>query len=490
MATIIMLILIMVFFPIIIGLISVIGFPIMILGCGMLIILSIWEIYNYFINKKEIKNNILKIEKIIIYGGDYKGNKIVREEEVKLEITDKALVFKTVKGITNEILTSKSEKFNYIFKIEEIKSLEMKKNAENTTELILKLQNENTKKLFHIELQQKKNILNLIKNIDIVHEKLEKILKNKNNEIYYEKMDLLKLVSMKKENILNAKEILLDKCIELRAVLNNISEETWGTEIRLSEQKSKKHSAEFVIKDKKEKEKIKKYKIGDEIIINGVLEDIFEGIYYFRDVIIGKIKIEKKDEEKILENKYSKENLKQEETIEDSYEQLKSKIHFLISSMKVFIYNAKEWFNSLKNFQKIILLFLILLSISINFYTRNSILGKEKEIKEAQKKYDETIEKNKNILNKNEKDNSEEKPIATKENTDVNNNVEETGTIEDIKNEIKSEIKEQARNEGIQLTDEQIDKLALYKMQKNMIENLQNDPELRREVENAINDSN
>ena len=158
--------------------------------------------------------------------------------------------------------------------------------------------------------------------------------------------------------------------------------------------------------------------------------------------------------------------------------------------MKVFIYNAKEWFNSLKNFQKIILLFLILLSIGINFYTRNSILGKEKEIKEAQKKYDEAIEKNKNILNKNEKYNSEEKPIATKENTDVNNNVEETGTIEDIKNEIKSEIKEQARNEGIQLTDEQIDKLALYKMQKNMIENLQNDPELRREVENAINDSN
>lgn len=305
-------------------------------------------------------------------------------------------------------------------------------------------------------------------------------------------MDLLKLVSMKKENILNAKEILLDKCIELRAVLNNISEETWGTEIRLSEQKSKKYSAEFIIKDEKEKEKIKKYKIGDEIIINGVLEDIFEGIYYFRDVIIGKIEIEKKDEEKILENKYSKENLKQEETIEDSYEQLKSKIHFLISSMKVFIYNAKEWFNYLKNFQKIILLFLILLSISINFYTRNSILGKEKEIKEAQKKYDEAIEKNKNILNENEKNNnnSEEKPIATKESTGVNNDVEETGTIEDIKNEIKSEIKEQARNEGIQLTDEQIDKLALYKMQKNMVENLQNNPELRREVENAINDSN
>ena len=72
----------------------------------------------------------------------------------------------------------------------------------------------------------------------------------------------------------------------------------------------------------------------------------------------------------------------------------------------------------------------------------------------------------------------------------MNSDVEETGTIEDIKNKIKSEIKEQARNEGIQLTDEQIDKLALYKMQKNMVENLQNNPELRREVENAINDSN
>lgn len=32
--------------------ITVFGIPIVILGCGMLIILSIWEIYNYFINKK------------------------------------------------------------------------------------------------------------------------------------------------------------------------------------------------------------------------------------------------------------------------------------------------------------------------------------------------------------------------------------------------------------------------------------------------------
>jgi len=130
--------------------------------------------------------------------------------------------------------------------------------------------------------------------------------------------------------------------------------------------------------------------------------------------------------------------------------------------------------------------------ISLDRWAVACALDAQKEIKEAQKKYDEAIEKNKNILNENEKNNnnSEEKPIATKESTGVNNDVEETGTIEDIKNEIKSEIKEQARNEGIQLTDEQIDKLALYKMQKNMVENLQNNPELRREVENAINDSN
>ena len=243
-----------------------------------------------------------------------------------------------------------------------------------------------------------------------------------------------------------------------------------------------------------EKEKIKKYKIGDKIIINGILEYIFEGIYCFRDVIIGKIEIEKKDEEKILEDKFPKENLKQEETMEDNYEQLKSKILFFISSMKVFIYNAKEWFNSLKKFQKIILFFLIWLSIGINFYTRNSIFLKEKEIKNAQKKYNEAIEKNKKISNEDENENannnSEEKPIVTTETTSVNNDIEETGTIEDIKNEIKLEIKEQARNEGIQLTEEQIDKLVLYKMQKNMIENLQNDPELRREIENAINNSN
>ena len=117
-----------------------------------------------------------------------------------------------------------------------------------------------------------------------------------------------------------------------------------------------------------------------------------------------------------------------------------------------------------------------------------------KEIKYAQKKYNEAIEKNKKISNEDENENannnSEEKPIVTTETTSVNNDIEETGTIEDIKNEIKLEIKEQARNEGIQLTEEQIDKLVLYKMQKNMIENLQNDPELRREIENAINNSN
>ena len=482
MYAIIILILIIVFFPIIIGLITVIGMPIMILGCIMLIILSIWEIYKFFNEKKEIENNIFRIKYFTIKNDDLKKN---YENGVKIKIID-------------EVLTIETEKLNYVYKIENLKSVKIysKKDSYNIAykKLLLEFQDENTIKLFYVELRQDKGVLNLNKNMDIIYNKLDKLIKSKKNRIYYEKMNLSKLVSMKEQNILSAKEILLNKGIELEAVLSSIIEKTYGTEVRLSTQGSKEFSANFIIKDEEEKEKIKKYKIGDKIIINGILEYIFEGIYCFRDVIIGKIEIEKKDEEKILEDKFPKENLKQEETMEDNYEQLKSKILFFISSMKVFIYNAKEWFNSLKKFQKIILFFLIWLSIGINFYTRNSIFLKEKEIKNAQKKYNEAIEKNKKISNEDENENannnSEEKPIVTTETTSVNNDIEETGTIEDIKNEIKLEIKEQARNEGIQLTEEQIDKLVLYKMQKNMIENLQNDPELRREIENAINNSN
>ena len=83
MYAIIILILIIVFFPIIIGLITVIGMPIMILGCIMLIILSIWEIYKFFNEKKEIENNIFRIKYFTIKNDDLKKN---YENGVKIKI--------------------------------------------------------------------------------------------------------------------------------------------------------------------------------------------------------------------------------------------------------------------------------------------------------------------------------------------------------------------------------------------------------------------
>ena len=66
-------------------------------------------------------------------------------------------------------------------------------------------------------------------------------------------------------------------------------------------------------------------------------------------------------------------------------------------------------------------------------------------------------------LSENKKNNNVEQKTDTAKKTNNTSEVstsEETGTINDIKNEIKLQIKEQAQKEGIQLTDEEIEKLA------------------------------
>ncbi|ALA96356.1 hypothetical protein [Leptotrichia sp. oral taxon 212] len=125
------------------------------------------------------------------------------------------------------------------------------------------------------------------------------------------------------------------------------------------------------------------------------------------------------------------------------------------------------------------------MSIVTKVYTIHSISLKEKEIEQIQKNYEK--------LSENKKNNNVEQKTDTAKKTNNTSEVstsEETGTINDIKNEIKLQIKEQAQKEGIQLTDEEIEKLALYQMYKNMEENLSNDPALREELKKAIDSIN
>lgn len=125
------------------------------------------------------------------------------------------------------------------------------------------------------------------------------------------------------------------------------------------------------------------------------------------------------------------------------------------------------------------------MNIVTKVYTIHSISLKEKEIEQIQKNYEK--------LSENKKNNNVEQKTDTAKKTNNTSEVstsEETGTINDIKNEIKLQIKEQAQKEGIQLTDEEIEKLALYQMYKNMEENLSNDPALREELKKAIDSIN
>jgi hypothetical protein len=442
--------------------IAVFSIPIFILGCCVIIIMIAREIISFLSEKKEIENNIFRIEYFRILDSAYRIAMIEQIEKIK--IIDKTLIIETKKS-------------HYVYEIENIKSMKVDSyidyNKVKYKKLLLECQDSNTNKLFYIELYQDKGILNLNKNIDIIYDKLNHLSKHEENKIYYEEIDLSELILLQEKNILKAKEILLDKAIRIEAILTNIKEENLYIRVNLAIDNSKESNVIFYINKPEEKEKIKEYQLGDRITVNGIIEEIYDDKYLLGNVIIGKIEIEKKDKKK-LENDCSKENLK----IENKYVELEKKIFFLIS-------NIKKWFSNLNKIQKIILILLILMSIVTKVYTIHSISLKEKEIEQIQKNYEK--------LSENKKNNNVEQKTDTAKKTNNTSEVstsEETGTINDIKNEIKLQIKEQAQKEGIQLTDEEIEKLALYQMYKNMEENLSNDPALREELKKAIDSIN
>lgn len=58
--------------------------------------------------------------------------------------------------------------------------------------------------------------------------------------------------------------------------------------------------------------------------------------------------------------------------------------------------------------------------------------------------------------------------------------------FQDIKDEVKDEIKDEARKQGMSLTEEQADKLTDYEITRRVVDNLENDPVLRKEFDDAL----
>lgn len=266
------------------SLFMILGIPILIIGVVGLLVMAIIETFNFNKTKEEVKNNLFRIEFCEIQHTDVNG-------KVKVKLDE-----------NNETITIETEQqSNYVYKFQNIKSIELHsgKNRHNWNfkKLYLRLQNDETNKLFEIILYQEDGLLGFNENIKIIHNKLNSILETKQNKIYYEKRNSSELVLLKEKNILKAKEIFIDKAIETEAILKKIKELPYSKiEVFLATNSSEKPSIKFYIyKEKKEeKEKLKNISINDKIVINGIVDKIEineeetpnEGYYILKEVII------------------------------------------------------------------------------------------------------------------------------------------------------------------------------------------------------------
>lgn len=266
------------------SLFMILGIPILIIGVVGLLVMAIIETFNFNKTKEEVKNNLFRIEFCEIQHTDVNG-------KVKVKLDE-----------NNETITIETEQqSNYVYKIQNIKSIKLHsaKNRHNWNfkELYLRLQNDETNKLFEITLYQEDGLLGFNENIKIIQNKLNSILKTKQNKIYYEKRNSSELVLLKEKNILKAKEIFIDKAIETEAILKKIKELPYSKiEVFLATSSSEKSSIKFYIykEEKEEKEKLKNISINDKIVINGIVdkieineeETLNEGYYILKEVII------------------------------------------------------------------------------------------------------------------------------------------------------------------------------------------------------------
>ena len=150
------------------------------------------------------------------------------------------------------------------------------------------------------------------------------------------------------------------------------------------------------------------------------------------------------------------------------------------------ILEIKKWLNSLNKIQKFVLIIVMLGSIFFNIVLKNIMASKEKELAKISKEYENSVntevieEKNKNSNNENSNLMEEKK---TTETISENNYSSTSENIDDIKS---NEIRAEAKKKGMALTNEQIEELTLYEMGRRMKENLENDPELQKELEEAL----
>lgn len=148
---------------------------------------------------------------------------------------------------------------------------------------------------------------------------------------------------------------------------------------------------------------------------------------------------------------------------------------------------TKKWFNELGKIEKtkviisligLVTVILVLINVAISENLKNN------ESAEYYKNNNLEYQNNSsnNLENKNENSVSDTNP-DTKKDTEP---FENASTFEDIKDEVKNQIKDEARKQGISLTEEQADKLTDYEIVRRATDNLENDPALRKEFDDAL----
>lgn len=404
--------------------------------------------------------------------------------------------------LKNKEIEIKTDDLVYTFRYRELVSAVYEKGGYKYEYCKLRFQDRKTNKLIEILLKDEKEA----NQVNLLLSKLENV---KFGKIKYEKIDISQLIEEKEKNILRAKEEYSRKCISISGLLSNINIANNGKiVIDIGSEISEKQKIQINIENEKEKKKIQELSIKDSIAVNGIIKDVStKKGYMIEEIIINPVddtSLDLENEEEytfndIVVEDFDNSDIEQEnsvmetentdEEIEEnkSYSKKNTEDFFLIIKEKIL--EIKKWLNSLNKIQKFVLIIVMLGSIFFNIVLKNIMASKEKELAKISKEYENSVntevieEKNKNSNNENSNLMEEKK---TTETIPENNYSSTSENIDDIKKEISNEIRAEAKKKGMALTNEQIEELTLYEMGRRMKENLENDPELQKELEEAL----
>lgn len=148
---------------------------------------------------------------------------------------------------------------------------------------------------------------------------------------------------------------------------------------------------------------------------------------------------------------------------------------------------TKKWFNELGKIEKTkVIISLIGLVTVILVLINVGIIENLKNNESAEYYKNNNLEYQNNSSNNLENKN-ENSVLDTNSDTKKDTEpFENASTFEDIKDEVKNQIKDEARKQGISLTEEQADKLTDYEIVRRATDNLENDPALRKEFDDAL----